>query len=550
MTMPAWLLQNAAIATLAALLLALAVRVWRVPAKVEHLLWLAIAVKFILPPVATLPSPVDLPIVRGLVLWAGAEGSPAPEAIAPPAPGPARGAVSGAGAVAPAVEAPQPPSAPHPARLPWLPALLVMWATGGVWYFGRSLLRHRRWRHALDETPAPVPLLECMRQVAGEIGVRPTAVRLGSLSGPVMVGPVRPTLIWPRAMLGRLTGDQERTVITHELMHVRRGDLWIDVLDLAIRSVWWWYPVAAFVSRRIRDAAERACDSAVVRLLPDQRHAYATALLDVVEAGNAPPAHALGLHGPGPLQRRLRHIMEGEARHSGRRFTGWLLCLGTLAMLPAWTGTSDPAIPAQTSVQGGAGPRMSGTMSRGNIAFNDSPLPELGRDSWFIAFSETDGASRRLEMVRDADGGLRERYLVNGALSDFTADDRRWLEGVLEESGYDRRGVHVEQSASSARVPAGPHVHVTTDQGVFALWATAPHPLERDGTVGPSVDAGHPVVLVYQARESDPVEFARLSGAGIATAYSVGGGEAAVDDAARARIRAALEQVARTIYAR
>lgn len=546
MTIPAWLLQNAAIATVAAIALAGIVRVWRVPPRIEHLLWLAIAVKLVLPPVATLTSPVDLSAFPTLTPKTGQE-PPAPEAPAPPAldNSPTRIADE---LPASSLSA----TAPSRSGLPWRPVLLCIWLTGGVWYLGRSLLRHARWRRSLGERAAPTPLRDLVSRIAREVRVRPPEVHMGGQPVPVVVGTIHPVLIWPATMPGSLTPAQVETVITHELMHLRRGDLWIDFLDLAVRSVWWWYPMAAFVSHRMRDAAERACDAAVVRLLPDHRRDYATALLDVVEAGHTPrTAHALGLHGPGPLKRRLRMIMDRDRRHAGRHLTGWLLGAGMLALVPAWIPMPPhQPEPAVTDARGDIGqPRMSGTMSRGDIAFNDRSLPVPGRSSWFIAFSEGENGSRRLEMVRGRDGALAERYVVNGDVVPFTARDETWLAAVLRESGsHFRRGVRVEQSATSASVPRGPHVHVTTEEGVYALWATASHPLNRDGSLGASVDARHPVVIVYQPRPSDPVEFVKLSGARRAAAYSVNGHEAAFDQAAMTRIDDALRQIARTVY--
>ncbi|MEX2611924.1 MAG: HEAT repeat domain-containing protein [Gemmatimonadota bacterium] len=332
-----WLLQNAVLATAAALTLLAVLRRWRPAPGVEHLLWLALAVKFLLPPVAPLYLPVlsDVPAPAAVLLptvpAASPSGGPDPSAAAagrPPAG--ATGTPRGAGA--------------PPTRRTVVLMLALVWLAGAVVVAFRTGAGWLRWRRGRRPGPAPAALAALVREVAAEMGVRPPAVVLDrALAAPLVAGLFRPRLHWPARLLGALPDARARTVVAHELAHLRRRDLWSGPVELAGGVVWWWNPGWHLVRRRLRDAAERACDAAVVRRYPGQRRAYAEALLDVAARGaaGARPALALGVDGPGPLRRRLREILRPAARPASRR--GWLaVLLVAVAVLPAWRLAPPP----------------------------------------------------------------------------------------------------------------------------------------------------------------------------------------------------------------
>jgi beta-lactamase regulating signal transducer with metallopeptidase domain len=257
---------------------------------------------------------------------------------------------NGAGTIVRAVngEVNQPTGAgafPWPRRLTEILGLL--WLAGAIVALLRLVVGHVRWRRGRELRPAPPMFHALVSQVASDLGIRPPSLAVDrGLATPVVCGLLRPRLLWPAHLLDGLPEERARTLVAHELAHVRRGDLWLGILEVVGSAVWWWYPGWRLVQRGLRDAAERACDASVVACYPALRRAYAEGLLDVAGSG-APPRSvlALGLEGPGPVRRRLQAILSGEAGR-GRRSGAPVALLLVALLLPAWRaapGTADAA---------------------------------------------------------------------------------------------------------------------------------------------------------------------------------------------------------------
>lgn len=68
-------------------------------------------------------------------------------------------------------------------------------------------------------------------------------------------------------------------ILTHERLHLRRGDLYANLLAALLLCIGWWNPLMHLALRAFRLDQELACDAEVLTRYPGKRRSYATAML-------------------------------------------------------------------------------------------------------------------------------------------------------------------------------------------------------------------------------------------------------------------------------
>jgi len=114
---------------------------------------------------------------------------------------------------------------------------------------------------------------------------------------PAVCGLFGPVILLPRALAEQLPPDQLRTVLLHELIHLRRGDPWLSLVQTLFQILYWWHPLLWLANARIRRAREEAVDDAVMLALEGNAEAYAPTLLQVARLALSHPPVSLGLVG-------------------------------------------------------------------------------------------------------------------------------------------------------------------------------------------------------------------------------------------------------------
>jgi uncharacterized protein (TIGR03435 family) len=102
---------------------------------------------------------------------------------------------------------------------------------------------------------------------------------------PVTVGILRPSVILPAGWLNWDT-TTKRAVLAHEFEHIRRGDTRVSFLTRLAKCVYWFHPLAWWVSRQIADMAELSCDAVVLEKNGDPS-GYSRILLGFAETVSA-----------------------------------------------------------------------------------------------------------------------------------------------------------------------------------------------------------------------------------------------------------------------
>lgn len=99
---------------------------------------------------------------------------------------------------------------------------------------------------------------------------------------PTAVGFFRPMVVIPSWALEQLSPAELRSVVLHEMAHLRRWDDWSNVAQKLIRALFFFHPAVWWIDNRLTLEREMACDDLVLAQTSDPR-TYAECLVSVAE---------------------------------------------------------------------------------------------------------------------------------------------------------------------------------------------------------------------------------------------------------------------------
>jgi WD40 repeat protein/beta-lactamase regulating signal transducer with metallopeptidase domain len=196
--------------------------------------------------------------------------------------------------------------------------LMLGWAACAAVLLARFCLAlfatRRMIRAAVPLDPELLPIdVEALRQAVGLRGQVRWAVNF-DLNSPAVGGLVRPTVILPPDLGESLTPKQMKWVLLHELAHVRRGDLWVVVVQRTLQALFFFNPAVHLANWIIDELREYACDDAALAACQTSRRVCGEGFLAIVERSveRAPVGvAALGLFESRLLiRRRLIRILD------------------------------------------------------------------------------------------------------------------------------------------------------------------------------------------------------------------------------------------------
>ncbi len=377
--MVGWFAETTLVASALAAVAALAGRVRPIGPTARHVLWLAVLVKLVTPPLVSWPwasawrgldwlqpsSRAESVCESTAVCREPVVALAAEEHDASPTPHPRAVAIEcvamdqrdGQAAAPAPIASPDRPAAATPGLsaagserflfAAWMAATGLL-AAGQI---GRILRFRRRLRLAVT---APDDLVEEAARIAERIGGRvPELLVVPDLGTPLLWCLGRPKLLLPAHLVKTIDRERWRGILVHELAHLRRGDHWVSRLELVAGLIWWWNPLYWLTRARLEAEAELACDAWVVWALPQDRLAYAETLFDIGSALSraVSPAPALGAAGSGRfLERRLIMILHERVPCRLSPLVLLAALFLVLLALPSWSAPADPPLKPPAAV--------------------------------------------------------------------------------------------------------------------------------------------------------------------------------------------------------
>ena len=234
-------------------------------------------------------------------------------------------------------------------RFPWSAATTGLWLAGLLTGLTLTVREIRRSRGVVARSE---PVRGWIAAAFADLGERLGLSRSPELRAsaevvtPQAVGLARPVVLLPAPGLERLSPGELQMTLCHELVHVRRGDLWLGWVPALAERLFFFHPLAALAAREYALAREAACDAEVLRVLGSAPQAYGRLLLRLGvaprETGLAAAVASPSLHN---LKRRLEMLQHTSQQKKRPSAWWWLAGAVALTGLVPYQMTAQEAAP-------------------------------------------------------------------------------------------------------------------------------------------------------------------------------------------------------------
>lgn len=229
--------------------------------------------------------------------------------------------------------------------------LMVLWALGAIAFAAWQMYCYRRFLKKLDHSRVTVPISsEAAKQlsfikealdVKSSVGLAYSSI----IRSPVLVGLWKPTIYLP--IENTVNMDM---VIRHELIHLKRRDLWVKAFTLGASALHWFNPLVHILRKDLHIWSELSCDEEVVKEMSHaERKRYGETILSVMAGSrNLPVQFIASLSGDGKqLKRRLMMMLNVKKQKKKTMYltlTAVFLVAVISTSAAAWASSNTPKV--------------------------------------------------------------------------------------------------------------------------------------------------------------------------------------------------------------
>ncbi|GAA4210997.1 hypothetical protein GCM10022289_39260 [Pedobacter jeongneungensis] len=160
---------------------------------------------------------------------------------------------------------------------------------------------------------------------------------------PLVIGYLKPVVLFPLALVNQLDNDQVEAILIHELSHIRRNDFLLNLIKTAIETLLFYNPFVWMAGRFIHIEREHACDDLVLKITGKPlNYAHALLKLELLKDKNS-PAYALAATGKTQnLYQRIKRITNMKTNYLNAKQQMAALTLGVACLFSiAWINPTE-----------------------------------------------------------------------------------------------------------------------------------------------------------------------------------------------------------------
>jgi Antirepressor regulating drug resistance, predicted signal transduction N-terminal membrane component len=156
-------------------------------------------------------------------------------------------------------------------RQEWIWPVLAVWTAGAAAYLAVPIRQYRAFKRSILQDGRICKDVRCPVNV----------IVSANATTPMLIGLWKPVIVLPDTPLEK---NELAMILSHELVHFKRGDLLVKLLVFIANALHWFNPVVYWLNKRISMFCELSCDEKVVRNMDAEgRRRYGETLLSMME---------------------------------------------------------------------------------------------------------------------------------------------------------------------------------------------------------------------------------------------------------------------------
>ena len=288
----------------------------------------------------------------------------------------------------------------------WAPLILGAWGFGCAVLACRGLGRWRRIRRVVRRSSqAPAHIQVMASDLAADLALRrlPDVRISNDVVTPLVTGLRRPVIVLPSDRFNALSDPQQRMTICHELVHLKRSDLWLGCVPALAERLFFFHPLVHLTVREYLFWREAACDAAVLETLDVAPQEYGGLLLDL---GVVRPRNSLAAAGApwsfSILKRRIVMLRDPSSRSLASRTLAPVVVVVALAAIAPLQLSARPSRDAAPAFAGIAREPAADDGQRARTETSEDRLN-------FVLFFDENRTTMSRSVPRDIDRAKKHR---------------------------------------------------------------------------------------------------------------------------------------------
>lgn len=134
-------------------------------------------------------------------------------------------------------------------------------------------------------------ILKIVNECKSKLNVRTKVTVLydTTVKSPAVFGLFHPKISISPGIVEKLSAEELSYIFMHELSHLKRGDLQVNTLVLAMQTIYWFNPFLFYALHRMKQDCEIACDAnALSSLKPEDHKKYGQTIISMLQLLSEP----------------------------------------------------------------------------------------------------------------------------------------------------------------------------------------------------------------------------------------------------------------------